>query len=176
MRHNITSIIVTLGLTLVSSCVAEAPKEGSCSRKCSPRQIGGGTNLNVVTLGPGVTFKNCQAGSELQQQKYQFYVYEDMRETNANGSTGTEGSGVPFPDRIGKANIAVVPTGLGDETDSWARLDTPTDELCTDSCGYVDIHFTPKCYQQEISIGLIVPGADYSEGVPTIPFKVVFDQ
>lgn len=163
------------GCLLLAGCAANAPQDGACVRSCGSRPIGGG-NVKGVALSDAVTFSKCQPGSTLPQVKYRFFIYEDLSGSNAGGtsdSAGTKpgGSNAKFPSRMGKAGVAVEPL-----VDGFVELDTPPNERCTDSCGFVEIAFTPQCQEQDVSIGVLAPGMTFDgEGAPKTKFSVSFD-
>lgn len=167
--------LVAIGL---QSCTANAPQDGFCVRSCGSRPIGGGKIKGVALDEKGVVFENCQVGSELPQLTYRFYIYEDLSDSNAGGTSNSESSGestggtnAQFPNRMGKAGISITPLVGG-----YNRIDTPTKDWCTDSCGYAEIAFTPTCFEQETNVGLVAPGMMFEgEGPPSTPFNVKFD-
>jgi hypothetical protein len=160
----------------VIACTANAPQEGICVRSCANRPIGGG-NVRAIALSEAVTFKNCTKGNELDKVTYRFFVYEDMSgvgsSSGSGGSSGSSGASndAKFPSRIGKAGVAITPMVNG-----YNRLDTPSKDWCTDSCGYAEVAFYPTCAEQDISIGIIVPGMIYDgEGPPATKFTVTLE-
>lgn len=144
----------------LQSCTASAPNDGVCVRSCGNRPVGGG-RVYGTPLSDATTIKNCKVGQELNPITYRFFVYEDMKASNTTSGDKPSSTDAQFPPRIGKAGVAITPL-----VDGYNRLDTPASDLCTDSCGFAEVTFTPTCYEQDVSIGIISTGMIFDDGGP----------
>ena len=136
----------------VTGCAASANSDGSCKRTCGNRPIGGG-NLKVYAQSSPETWK-CAAGAILPTRTFKFLVVE---ETSSAAST-TYDSTKDIPKTIPVAGIAFTAEGL-----PYGTFNTPSSELCTDSCGYAAVTFTPECVTQDVMVSIIVPGSGADE-------------
>lgn len=171
--------LMLLALLAINACAANAPQDGVCVRSCGSRPVGGG-NVKGVALNDPVKFSKCQLGEKLPQVTYRFFVYEDLSASNSGGSSSSSsssgssssgsassGTNAQFPKRIGKAGVSITPLADGND------VDTPKKDWCTDSCGFAEVSFTPTCFEQDVSVGIIAPGMIFDgEGPPKIKFSV----
>jgi hypothetical protein len=148
------------------SCTANAPNNQLvCKRSCGNRVIGGGY-LRALPLSSKLSMKCGNAGASLPQQTFRFLVYEDTTATGSTttGSSGTSSSNAALPGRIPKGGISFTPVTAGAIT-----IDSEITNWCTDSCGIAEVIFTPTCAEQDVTVGIIVPGMLYDDGSNTVP-------
>lgn len=162
-------LTVLLGFAFhLLGCAANGNSDGSCKRTCGSRPIGGG-NLLVYAVGSTTIKWTCTTDDDLTSQTIKFLVVEETSsatKTDFNPKTD-------IPKTVPVGGVAFSPEGFP-ETAS-GQYDTPSNELCTDSCGVASISFTPKCMTQDIQPTIVVPGWQPSAAqatIPTVSFSV----
>jgi hypothetical protein len=170
MRISLVSVAVAVITSfLVLSCTANAPNDGGvCQKSCGSRVIGGG-KIRALPLSNKITFKNCTAASTLPEQSFKFLVYEENSVSAGSSSAGNDDAAKDpatqlIPTRIPKAGIAFTPFAPG-----FIDLSSEPAEWCTDSCGIAEVKFTPKCFEQDVQVGILVPGMLFDDGNNTVP-------
>ncbi len=169
MEHKIylkiSALFFALGPFILSSCSANAPSDGICTRTCGARPIGGG-RLASMAMNKPLTIK-CSDNTILKPYKFTWLIYEDRTNTatNTSGSETTAASKAEAatPKRIPKGGIAFTPNIVGQTAGTNEEGDfqtsTSSSEWCTDSCGYATIEVTPSCaVKGDLNVGIIAPG------------------
>jgi hypothetical protein len=144
---------------LVVACTANAPANGVCKKSCGSRPIGGG-NIKVLPLSKDLTISNCKAGVTLPSQIFRYFVYQDMSQANSGSKTDgkSESGSLATANRLPAAGIAFTPQIQG-----YLTVTTDSSEWCTDSCGVAEVEFSATCNEQDVQIGLLVPGMLYDD-------------
>jgi hypothetical protein len=73
--------------------------------------------------------------------------------------------------RLPAAGIAFTPQVQG-----YLEVTSDSSEWCTDTCGVAEVQFSPTCYEQDVQIGILVPGMLYDDNtVPATKFSVTLE-
>jgi hypothetical protein len=160
--------IVCLWVLALGGCTANAPSDGVCKKSCGSRPIGGG-NLRAIPLSSDIKFSKCKVGSTLPTQTFRYFVYQDMTQSNSEAADNTsESEGVASATRLPAAGIAFTP-----QTQGYMEVTSESSTWCTDSCGVAEISFSPTCYEQDVQVGILVPGMLYEDNkVAAVKFTV----
>jgi hypothetical protein len=153
-----------------TGCAANANSDGSCKRTCGSRPVGGG-RYKGVALDTAETWK-CTAGTQLPQRTFHFLVYEET--SSASATTSDPKSDVPKRIPVAGVNFTALSVPMTG-TDGSSDLDTPTSEMCTDSCGVAQFSFTPVCASQDLNVSIYVPGMVFDDtflAMPATKFSV----
>ena len=163
--NKIYLLTVLLGFAFhLLGCAANGNSDGSCKRTCGSRPIGGG-RLRIFAASAVETWK-CSGDAVLPQRAYKFKVVEATSSESKKDFDPTK----DIPKTVPVAGIDFAPEGVPEGT-----IETTSSELCTDSCGFATIKFTPTCMTQDVAVSISVPGADYDEIFtvnPSIKFSV----
>lgn len=160
-------VVLSVVRTLVG-CAASANSDGSCKRTCGSKPLGGG-NIRIYAASNATTKWTCTADGQIGSQTLKFLVVEQTSSANkADFDPKTD-----IPKTVPVAGIAFSPEGFPITT--TGTYDTPANELCTDSCGYATVSFTPSCMDQDVNPTIVVPGWQPSADqgtLPTVSFSV----
>jgi hypothetical protein len=144
------------------SCSASGNSDGTCKRTCGNRPIGGG-RLKVYAVSAAEKWE-CSTDN-IPERTFRFKVVEETSSASKEKFDPTK----DIPKTIPVAGIDFAPEGVPEGT-----FNTDSSELCTDSCGYATMKFTPTCMTQDLAVSITVPGADLdgTTTAPTIQFTV----
>ena len=105
----------------------------------------------------------------LPQRTFRFKVVEETSSASKEKFDPT----TDIPKTIPVAGIDFAPEGIPEGT-----FDTDSSELCTDSCGFATLKFTPTCMNQDLAVSITVPGMEFDDtfkSAPSIKFTVTKD-
>lgn len=143
---------------VLSACTANATKETPCERKCGPRPIGG-NKVRALPISQGSSW-TCYDRTQKWNYKALYFAYEDTTDANYAGEKADTLDRLENnrSKLVPKAGISVYPVG------SSLTTDTPSDEWCTDSCGYVSFNFPLTCGDYTVPITITMPGSTGEKG------------